>query len=156
MTEKEFQKQLGVARLSTVRGWIQKGYLPGVSGRLPVDIPRDMPRPYAANGRTEKLTTLAGELLKAADLQRSVFPAMFPRIQPESFRRTLAMLVQSGCITVRTSSTGAPFLELAPEGYRLLSAQEEQRRRYLAALAEKAAVELGKAAVGALLGALAS
>ena len=86
MNVKEYARKMKVST-STVYDWIKKGYLPNVkdveTGRI--NIPEDMPRPYKSNGKTKKIDKLEMEIIKAANLQQSLYPKMFPLVREDTF-----------------------------------------------------------------------
>lgn len=116
MTVHEFRKQIGVSKNRYVYDWIEKGYLPNVLNPETgtIDIPKDMPRPYQSNGRTNRVSKLTEEIIRAADLQRSLYPQMFPRIREDTFYRTIDSMIECRILSRQHSSTGAVFYELLP------------------------------------------
>ncbi|MBQ1270330.1 MAG: hypothetical protein IIY11_01595 [Clostridia bacterium] len=114
MTVIEFRKEKNIKRSSTIFGWIEKGYMPGVKDTVTgiIDIPADMPLPYKSNGRITKISSLKKAFIKAADEGRSVYPQMFPKISTENFKMALADMVSEGDIRICYCSNGAPYLYL--------------------------------------------
>lgn len=112
----EYRKHIGVSKSRYVYDWIEKGYLPNVldpeTGEI--DIPADMPRPYRGNGKTNRISKLTEEIQRAADLQCSLYPQMFPKIREDTFSRTIDSMLECRIIARRYSSTGAVFYELLP------------------------------------------
>ena len=96
MNAKEYRKHVGVSKTKYVLDWIDKGYLPNVKNSETgvIDIPSDMPRPYKSNGKTQKISKLIEEIIKAADLQQSIYPQMFPLIREKTFERTIESMVE--------------------------------------------------------------
>lgn len=126
MTVNEYKK-LHKSTKGTIEGWIEKGYMPGVEPPMTEDtvIPDDMPVPYRSNGKTQKNSTLFAEILRAADVNQSVYPAMFPKIPDAVFFHVLSEMVEKEYITIQESATGAPFVSLAVEGIRY---QQQEKR----------------------------
>ena len=116
MKKKEYQELIRVSKSKYIDQWIKRGYMPGVvlTPDGDAEIPEDMPRPYKSNGKTKKISKLAEEIIKAADMQQSVYPQMFPMIREDTFKRTVLHLIDCHIILPCRSSTGAPFFELLP------------------------------------------
>ena len=116
MNAKEYRKHVGVSKTKYVLDWIDKGFLPNVKNHETgvIDIPFDMPRPYKSNGKTQKVSKLIEEIIKAADLQQSIYPQMFGKIREDTYLRTIDSLIECQVISRQYSSTGALFYELGP------------------------------------------
>lgn len=127
MNAKEYGKHVGVSKTKYVLDWIEKGFLPNVKNPETgeIDIPLDMPRPYKSNRKTQKISRLIEEITKAADLQQSVYPQMFPLIGEKTFERTIESMVECQIISRQYSSTGAVYYELLP-GWRSCSPAEQK------------------------------
>ena len=116
MIANEYRKHVGASKTKYVLEWIAKGYLPNVKNSETgvIDIPPDMPRPYKSNVKTQKIYKLIEEIIKAADLQQSIYPQMFPLIREKTFERTIESMVECQIISKQYSSTGAVYYELLP------------------------------------------
>lgn len=84
--------------------------------RRTYDIHPDTPLPYTYELMTEGVDKLSLELLKAANKTRSVFPRMFPRIQPQAVTYYIGLFVENGYIHIEDTPSGVRSLILTPQG----------------------------------------
>ena len=121
ITAKEFAKKHGVSQ-SYVRKWYNKGYLGNatkINNRI-YSIEEDTPRPYPTNEKVKKKNILWGEIIDAANNQNSIFPQMYPNLQPGTLDREIDSLISKGIIQKRPTKSGVDFIDLDLEGHKYL------------------------------------
>ena len=99
ITAKEFAKKHSVSQ-SYVRKWYDKGYLGNatkINDRI-YSIEEDTPRPYHTNEKVKNKNVLWGEIIDAAANQNSMFPQMYPNLQPGTLDREIDHFISLGII----------------------------------------------------------
>ena len=131
---KEFAKAKGVSKRK-IKPWFDAGYLGAATRNEKTgvyDIPEDTPVPYAADSRIKRKSSLWNELLDAADLQQSIYPSMYPLLSPQLVETQIEEFDEAGLLNVRTSTSGAMYLDITPEGRTfLLSFSADERKSIL-------------------------
>ena len=104
-------------------------------------LPEDMPLHYRTNGKTQRDSALALQLLDAADLGQVVHHRMFPQVGQFRYDRLLCAMTEAGLLEVRRLSTGATQLLSTSAGRACMEKSPKERARLVDALLK--ALELG-------------
>ena len=129
----QFCKKRGIKNTWKVKDWYEAGYL-GAAKRIETekkhiyDIPEDTPAPYNANPRIKTITALSRELMKAAAHQRSVFPEMYPKLQPGTVERLISEFITAGYMRKVQTASGCCYLELTVRGYEFMNNLDDKQK----------------------------
>ena len=132
MNGKEFGKKYGNKYRRKIPKWIEMGYL-GDATKDPrtgeFSIPDDIPLPFSGHSNITQLPTLWNEILKAASQNCSIFPAMYPKLPEGCLERQITGFVESGVISIQQTENHYQYLELRPNGMRLMRELTETEKK---------------------------
>ncbi len=142
MSAKKFSEKWDLSYKTVLRA-LERGYY----GNTERDahgrhlLPEDMPVHYRTNGKTQRDSALALQLLDAADLGQVVHHRMFPQVGQFRYDRLLEAMKEAGLVEVRQLSTGATQLLSTAAGRACVEKSPKDRAAVVDALLK--AVELG-------------
>lgn len=138
MNQKEFAKNCSV-NVKTVKGWYEKGYLPGAyydekSHEFQVDP--STPRPYGIQAKVANGSTLILDILKAADMGNSVHENMFPKIDTKVFQNRINELIEENYVEVIRKESDMYHLAITSKGVELKQRFENASKKELAEITD--------------------
>lgn len=147
MTVFEFQQNCNV-RISTIRNWLDKGYIPGATKDPATgdwEIPSHARAPYT-KARAKTAQSICVSIVDASNKRRHVFPSLY-RVDPTEFESYIRALVGAGLICRRTVD-GITYYDATLKGQEYASQSKNKLRKLILDCLEVAT----KAGTSAMLG----